>query len=413
MKRLILKSLRYTLIFLLGLFITANMFILLSGRFYLYKGIANTYLVGNSGPTIYDKDVFYYSTVEASESPSTFDFSDNFNAMQLSADDRTFLEEMQTKALLVFKGNELMYEEYWGEHSEETVSNSFSVAKTLVALLISIAIEEGKIESLDESVSHYIPEFLDGGKEVITIRHLLSMSSGLDWEESGKNPLSDNAESYYGNDLYGHVTRQNLERQPGQLFKYQSGNSQLLGFVVEAATGMDLSSYAEEKIWKKIGAEHDAYWSLDKELGDEKAFCCMYATARDYGRLGQLILNKGKYNGQQIFPLWYYHEMISPSALATEDRINNSRYGLHIWTYMDENGQVNYCRGIKGQYIITIPSQDLLIIRLGSERKKIFTIPEDKKNDAAYLEQNRHKIGHSYGLFKYIAIGKRIIKKSE
>jgi len=411
MKRIILKALRYLMIFIVGLIITANLFIILSGRFYLYKGIANTYLAGKSGPTIYDREVFYYSTVEAPESIAEFDIHENFNGIEIDADDRAFLEQMKTKALLVFKGNELLYEEYWDDHTAETVSNSFSVAKTLVAILISIAIEEGKIESLDESVSNYIPEFKEGGKEVVTIRHLLAMSSGLDWEESGKNPLSDNAESYYGDDLYGHVTRQNMEREPGQLFKYQSGNSQLLGFIVEKATGMDLSAYAEEKVWNKIGAEHDAYWSLDKELGDEKAFCCMYATARDYGRLGQVILNQGAYNGQQIFPLWYYHEMISPSGLDTEDGVKNSRYGLHIWTYMDENGQVNYCRGIKGQYIITIPSQDLLIIRLGSERKKTIVVPEDKINDVDYIERNKHKIGHSSGLFKYIAIGKRIKRK--
>ena len=413
MKKIILKVLKYFAFTIIALLITVNLFIILSGRFYLYKGVANTYLVGKTGPTIYDLDVFYYSTVEAAEEVSVIPEHVNFNKVKISKEDRKFLEDLETKALLVFKGDSLMYEEYWGEHTKETVSNSFSVAKTLVALLISIAVEDGKIKSLDESVSNYIPEFKTGGKEVITIRHLLAMSSGLDWEESGKNPLSDNAESYYGGDLYGHVTRQRLEREPGQLFKYQSGNSQLLGFIIEKATGRDLGDYAEEKIWKKIGAEHDAYWSLDKELGDEKAFCCMYATARDYGRLGQLILNKGKFNGEQIFPLWYYHEMISPSALNTEDGIQNSRYGLHIWTYMDEAGLVNYCRGIKGQYIIAIPEEDLLIVRLGSERTAQFELPEDKKSDKKFIAQNKHKIGHSSGLFRYIALGKTIKEKTE
>jgi CubicO group peptidase (beta-lactamase class C family) len=413
MKKIILKVLKYFAFTVVALLITVNLFIVLSGRFYLYKGVANTYLVGKTGPTIYDLDVFYYSTVDAPDEMSVIPEHSNYNQVEITKEDRKFVEDLGTKALLVYKGDSLMYEEYWGDHTKETVSNSFSVAKTLVALLISIAVEDGKIKSLDESVSNYIPEFKEGGKEVITIRHLLSMSSGLDWEESAKNPLSDNAESYYGGDLYGHVTRQKLERSPGKLFKYQSGNSQLLGFIIEKATGKDLSEYAEEKIWKKIGAEHDAYWSLDKELGDEKAFCCMYATARDYGRLGQLILNKGKYNGEQIFPLWYYHEMVSPSGLNTEDGINNSRYGLHIWTYMDEAGQVNYCRGIKGQYIIAIPEEDLLIIRLGSERLDQFKLPEDKKNDEKFIAENKKKIGHSYGLFRYIALGKKIKEKTE
>ncbi len=412
MKKLIVKVLRYVVFTLIALIITVNLFIVLSGRFYLYKGVANTYLVGKTGPTIYDLDVFAYSTLEAGKKASQMPEHITYNKHILSNEDRAFVEELETRALLVFKGDSLLFEEYWGDHNKETVSNSFSVAKTLVALLISIAVEEGKIKSLDESAANYIPEFKNGGKEVITIRHLLAMSSGLDWEESSKNPFSDNAESYYGSDLYGHVTRQRLEREPGELFKYQSGNSQLLGFIVEKATGMDLSAYAEEKIWKKIGAEHDAFWSLDREGGNEKAFCCMYATARDYARLGQLILNKGKYNGEQIFPLWYYHEMTSPSALDTKDGVKNSRYGLHIWTYMGETGQVNYCRGINGQYIITIPEEDLLIVRLGNKRTPTFELPETKKNDKKYIEENRHKIGHSSGLFQYIALGKKMIAKT-
>ena len=118
----------------------------------------------------------------------------------------------------MYKGDSLIYEEYWDQHNKGQVSNSFSVAKTLVALLIGIAVDEGKIKSLDEPVANYIKEFKEGGREKITIRQLLQMSSGLDWEESGKNPLSDNAESYYGTDLYGLVTRQRIITNPGSEF---------------------------------------------------------------------------------------------------------------------------------------------------------------------------------------------------
>ncbi len=410
MKRFVRKFLKYTLYTVLALVITLNLFIVLSGRFYLYKGIANTYLVGKSGPTIYDLDVFPHSTLKAGKA-STILLAEDYNKKKLTEKERALMDKLETRAFLVFRGDSLVYEEYWDTHTAETVSNSFSVAKTVVSLLVSIAVEEGKIKSLDESVSNYIPEFKSGGREVITIRHLLAMSSGLDWEESGKNPLSDNAESYYGSDLYGLVTRQKLVNDPGEEFIYQSGNSQLLGFIVEKATGKDLTQYAEEKIWKKIGAEHDAYWSLDKEGGAEKAFCCIYAVARDYARIGQLILNKGKYNGEQIFPLWYYHEMISPSALDTEDGIKNSRYGLHIWTYMEKDGQVNYCRGIKGQYVITVPDEDLVIIRLGNKREDNVTIDPERRKDKKYIEEIRDKVGHAACLFDYLEMGRRLTKK--
>ena len=408
MKRVIKKSLRYLLIFIIGLLLTANAYIVLSGRFYLYKGIANTYLVGKSGPTIYDKEVFYSSVLDKANTTRQLVEHEKYNTQKVPKDYRDFLNKYKTRAFIVMKNDTLLYEEYWDQHNENSVSNSFSVAKTVVALLVSIAVEEGKIKSLDDKVAKYIPEFKEKGRDVITIRHLLQMSSGLDWEESAKNPFSHNAESYYGSDLYGLVTRQNLVTKPGEAFLYQSGNSQLLAFVVEKATGQDLTKYADEKIWKKIGASGDAYWSLDKENGNEKAFCCLYANARDFARLGMVILNKGKFGEEQIFPEWFYNEMIAPPNLTTEDGVANYRYGLHIWTYFGNANPVYYCRGIKGQYIITIPEENLLIVRIGEERMDNFTIPDHLKNDRVYVEENKFEVGHCLGLFQYIALGKML-----
>jgi hypothetical protein len=151
----------------------------------------------------------------------------------------------------------------------------------------------------------------DYAKKHITIRHLLMMSSGLNWEESGKNPLSHNAASYYGTDLYGLTTNQFAIEKPGKRFEYQSGNSQLLGFIIKKATGKRVSDYASAKIWSKIGTESDAYWSLDKENGDEKSFCCIYGTSRDFARLGRLIKQNGVWNGQEIIPASYMKDFLS------------------------------------------------------------------------------------------------------
>ncbi len=394
--------------FLLALIITLNLFILLSGKFYMYKGIANTYLIGNTGPTIYDLHLSPYSIVQSAKVPLKNLKSGLFNQFKLPPKYSALIEEFETKAFLVLKDDTIIYENYWGGHTEETVSNSFSVAKTLVAILVGIAIEDGYIKSLDDAVSLYLKGFSGEGKREITIRHLLAMASGLDWEESGKNPFSDNAESYYGSDLRRLVLGQSMEKMPGKSFNYQSGNSQLLGYILEAATGTDLSEYAESKVWQKIGAEHDAYWSLDKEFGDEKAFCCMYATARDYAKLGQLLSNKGLLNDEQIIPSWYYDEMVTPQDLLTKDGISNYRYGLHTWTYLDPQGQVNYCRGISGQYVITIPSENLVIIRLGSKKTPLVRISKEKLQDTDYIEKIKFQVGHSYGLFEYIALGKLI-----
>lgn len=406
--RKIKKALRFFLFFILGLLILVNLFIVLSGRFYIYKGIRHTYFEGRIGPSIYDLKIFPYSTLSKADSIEPWNKSTPFNTFKLSQKDQQFLDGLDTKAFLVFKNDSLLFEKYYDEQTASTVSNSFSAAKTVVALLIGIAIEDGKIKSLDEPVGNYIASYKANGKEKITIRHLLMMSSGLDWEESGANPLSENAESYYGTDLYGLVSRQKAIEEPGKKFNYQSGNSQLLGFIIEKATGKSVTEYTQEKIWKQIGTEHEAYWSLDKENGDEKSFCCIYATARDFGRLGKLILQNGKWNQKQIVPEWFMKEMVKTPNLTTEEGIVNMRYGLHIWTYKGDKTPIYYCRGIKGQYIISIPSENLIIVRLGMKRNDNFVIPEEKKGDKAYCKANNAKVGHPSDFFTFLRLGREI-----
>lgn len=408
--KIIKKTIKFIGFFILALLIIANLFIVLSGRFYLYKGIANTYLKGRSGPSIYDKDVFFNNTIKKSDSTSNWIKSNYYNSQSISKETTKFFKELETKAFLVFRGDSILYEHYLDGHTKSTVSNSFSAAKTVVSLLIGAALDEGKIKSLDDKVGKYIPEFNADGKEKISIRHLLWMSSGLDWQESGKNPLSENAESYYGTDLYGLVTRQHSIEKPGVRFEYQSGNSQLLGYIVEKATKKDLAAYCQEKIWDKIGTESNAFWSLDKVNGDEKSFCCMYATARDFGRLGKLILQQGKWGNQQVISKKYMQEMCSNPPMKTGDNIPNLRYGLHIWTYMGEKNPIWYCRGILGQYVISIPNENIVIVRLGEKRSENIDVPADKFNDKKYLKRNAAKIGHPKDLFEYLKIGRSLVK---
>jgi len=410
--RLLKKTFRFIGFLLLAVFITANLFILISGRFYLYKGISYTYLSGKTSPTIYDLNVFENATIKKSKHSQKWKITKKYNSVAISKPNIHLLEKLGTKAVLIFKKDELVFEKYWDGHKKETVSNSFSAAKTVVSLLIGAAYDEGKIKNLDEKVGKYLPDFTVHGKEKITIRHLLMMSSGLDWEESGKNPLSENAESYYGTDLRGLINRQHAIEKPGVRFEYQSGDSQILGYVVEKATGKDLSAYAQEKLWNKIGAENNAFWSLDKLGGDEKSFCCMYATARDYGRLGKLISQRGKWDNQVVISQKYMDEMLSNPKMSTKEGVPNLRYGLHIWTYLgDPKSPVYYCRGILGQYIISIPDRNLVIVRLGSKRGENYEIPKKFEHNKSYIQKNIAKIGHPVDLFEIIAMGKKIDKE--
>lgn len=395
----------FTLLFLL-LFV--NLFILLSGRFYLYKGVASTYLKGRTGPSIYDLNTFYNAEINRSEKPEQWKTTST--GIRLTEEEKKFMNGLETSSFLIIRNDTILSETYFGEHAQKTVSNSFSAAKTVVSLLVGIAIEEGKIKNLDQKAGDYLPEFREGEKSNITIRHLLMMASGLDWEESGSNPLSENAESYYGTDLYRLVTRQKEITSPGKHFNYQSGNSQLLAYIVEKATGKDLALYAEEKIWRKIGTENNAFWSLDKKGGDEKAFCCIYATTRDFAKLGKLLLNKGNWNGRQVIPEWYIREMEQNPEMTTDEGVDNYRYGLHIWTYYDQGNKISYCRGILGQYIMAVPGENIIIVRTGQKRDKNFMLEEGKATDPLYFRENKYKVGHPKDLFVYLSIAKRISK---
>lgn len=402
------KLIKAFFVFLLAIVILVNLFILLSGRTYLYKGIANTYLIGKTGPDIYDLDVFAFAKLKKSQQGFHWKTNDGFNKYRLSKEELGIHLKTKSAAFLVFKGDDLLYEKYWNKHKEGTVSNSFSAAKTVVALLVGIAIKEGKIKSLNDPVGSYLPAFLSEDKRDITIRHLMQMASGLDWEESGKNPLSTNAESYYGTDLYGLVSRQKGISKPGTVFNYQSGNSQLLSFIVEKATGQKIWEYAQEKLWLKIGTQSDAFWSLDHENGAAKAFCCLYATARDFGRIGKLIANYGNWQGTQVVPHEFMKEMFLSKAKKTEEEIENNCYGMHIWTYHDGVDEVYYCRGILGQYVAVIPNKNLVFVRLGQKRLPYNTykdyLLEKKKGRKAQLKN----INHPKDFMYFLKTAKRI-----
>lgn len=409
MKKAAKKIGKVVLFFLVGFFLIANLFIILSGRFYMYSGIAKTYLRGETGPGIYDLDLFAKTTIKSGGQNFRWTDHPKKNNFNFSDKQTSYHQEWGTTAFLVIKNDSLLVEKYWGDHNEKTVSNSFSAAKTIIALLIGIALDEGKIKSLDEPVGNYIPEFNNMGRNKVTIRHLLLMASGLDWEESGSNPISEAAEGYFTDDLYGLVTRQLVVEKPGVRFNYQSGNSQILGILLSKATKMPLSKYMEEKLWKPLGASSEAYWSMDDEGGIEKSFCCFYATAKDYALLGRLLLKNGNWNGKQIISKGFMDELIKTPDLKFDEGTPNQRYGLHTWVYYNQGNPVYYFRGFRGQYILTIPKDNLIVVRLGMKREQNYDIPVEKKNDKIFLNKNLDKVGHSPDIFRYIEDGYAIL----
>lgn len=275
-----------------------------------------------------------------------------------------------TAAFLVIKNDSIRYEQYWDGNNEKSISNSFSMAKTIVSILIGIAIDDGKIRNVDQPVSDFLPEFKNGGREVVTIKHLLTMSSGINFDEDYVNPLAYPAAAYYGDDLKKLTYNYTVSKKPGNAFEYLSGNTEILGFVLEKATGFSISDYASEKLWKPLGATNPAYWSLDHSGGVEKAYCCFNSNARNFARFGQLYLRKGNWKGLQLVSSLYVMESVQPANVMDEHGKKNEKYGYSWWLVNYKQHPVFYARGILGQYIFVIPDKDMVVVRLGHRRDK-------------------------------------------
>lgn len=348
-----------------------NACIVFTGHSYLYKGIYNTYLQGRTGPDIDEYRIFENRIVE-SGNYQALPISKHYNKHKLSNKLMREIIAYKTVAYLVIEDDSILYEKYWDDYDLKTNSNSFSMAKTICSILVGIAIKDGLIRDVDQAVGEFIPEFKKGLRSKITIRHLLTMSSGIGFDESYSGPFSFPAKAYYGSNLWKLVMQYEPKSSPGITFDYQSGNTQILGFVLERATGKTLSEYASEKLWKPLGAHYPAYWSLDNKNGHEKAFCCFNSNARDFARLGLLYLKKGNWDGQQIVSKEYVRESVSVTDLLEKDGSHTTRYGFSWWLYNYNGMKVFYARGILGQYIFMIPELNTVIVRLGHERAQNF-----------------------------------------
>ena len=385
--KLLIKFLKGFLKWLLILLVILNILILISGKTYLYKGFANTYLKGRVTGGIDEYKIFDNRTVKIGVAHE-WAIGKDYNTTKVSSQYLGNMERLKTIAYLVIKNDSIRHEEYWGGYSDTSHTSSFSMAKTFISILIGIAVDEGKIKSIDQPVGDFLPEFREGNKSKILIRHLLTMSSGIAFDESYVNPIGFAAEAYYGSDLRKLVFKYDTGKEPGKYFEYLSGNTQLLGFVLSKATGMSVSDYASEKLWKPVEAEHDAYWSLDHKDGDEKAYCCFNSNARDFARIGKLYLDSGRWNGKQVVPQKYVLESVQPAPTIDKD-INapNIRYGYSWWllpNYLPacppydfgrragqagKGHNIFYARGILGQYIIMIADLKMIVVRLGKKRE--------------------------------------------
>lgn len=278
------------------------------------------------------------------------------------------MDDNKTVALVVIKNDTILYEWYAKKYDESSIYTSFSMAKSYVSTLIGIAIEEGKIKSVDEPITNYIHTFKNPGFDKITIRDVLNMRTGIEYNESYYNPFGNVPIAYYGRNLDRHLSKLKIKGDPDKEFEYQSIATQILGEILETAVDTNLTAYCQEKLWSKIGTEYDATWSLDKRNGQEKAFCCLNARVYDYAKIGKLYLQKGKWNNEQIVPLEWVNECttITPN---TRDGFYAYQWWRDTDTYNPETNLMNFIAvGHLGQYVYVNPSNNTIVVRLGKNR---------------------------------------------
>lgn len=324
---------------------------------YLIKAVRVTYLNGYKTAFLDDYKYFDNRTIE-NDVAQPWNISRDYNKTLPTERLLSTHEELKSIAFVIIKNDSIWHESYYDGYAKNAHTNSFSMAKSYVTAALGKAIMEGKIKSLDQPVSDFFSEFSEGLAAKMTVGDLASMASGLNWDEKYYSPFSVVTKAYFGDDLKKVILDLQTTEKPGQKFKYSSGDTQLLAMIIEKATGVTLSDYVSQHFWKPLGSENKAFWQVDNPNGIEKAYCCIASNARDFARLGKLYKQKGNWNGNQILDSTFVE-------LSTHPRFEGAPYGYGFWLSDYLGKEIFYMRGHLGQFVIVIPEDDLIIVRLG------------------------------------------------
>jgi len=351
-------------------------------------GPVTVYRVVRYGDTMIDDFKFYpFRRLRAGESPFLFEENRSglFVPSVVELDGRTqseledLLQSNDTIAFLIIKDDALVYERYYQGHSQSSLSQSFSMAKSFTSALVGMALDDGLIASVDQPVTGFIPELAEAGFEDVTVRHLLTMMSGSNYVEND-NPFGIHVILNYTPNLEREILGFGMERTPGEHWRYKSGDNALLALILDRALGqMTITDYTQERLWAPLGMQYDGMWTLDHE-GDglEKTWCCLAATARDFAKLGRLYLNDGNWGGRQLLSPDWIRQSTQVGGVPETDWPDDFRavgwrnYGYQWWLLSDEEGDY-MASGKDGQYLYVNPSRNVIILRLGWSTGDLFT----------------------------------------
>lgn len=317
-----------------------------------------------------------------------------FNSHGKDYDLYDYLSINRISGLIIIKDGEIVLEDYELGNNENTRWMSMSVVKSITATLIGMAIQDGYIKSIDDPIVNYLPELKGSSYDGVTVKHILQMASGVAWNETYTDPTSDRRklleiqlEQKPGEAL---KLMASLPRagEPGTVWNYSTGETQVAGALVKAAVGKPVSEYLSEKIWTKAGMESDATWWLESPEGLEVGGSGLSATLRDYARFGLLLLNEGIIDGKESLPKGWMKEAGAQQMIGGE----KVDYGYMLWPVVDSDYATNEgayeAVGIFGQHVYVNPKENLVIAVWGAQPKPTTVIPiEDTDFFGAVAEQ--------------------------
>jgi CubicO group peptidase (beta-lactamase class C family) len=354
-----LKKLLKWIVIIFGLLIIV---LYITDTDYLIKAVRTIYLQGYTTAYLEDYKKFDNMVVE-NGIPQPWPNHKNYNSVKETKALDSINKANKTIAYVIIKNDSIWFENYYDGFNENSQTNSFSMAKSYVSGLMGKAIEQGYIKSLDQPVSDFLPTFSDGLAAKMTVGDLSSMASGTSWEEKYYSPFSIVTRAYFDDNLEKVMLGLKEVDEPGQAFKYSSGDTQLLAMVIEKATGKKMYDYLTETFWKPLNSENPTLWQVDSESHDlVKAYCCIASNAKDFARYGKLFKDHGKWNGKQLLDSTFVAKSITPRFPESPE------YGYGWWMKDIDDKHFFMMRGHLGQYVIVEPNDNVIIVRLGHSK---------------------------------------------
>lgn len=373
-----LKKLSKWVVILFGFIIIA---LYLTDTDYLMKAVKTIYFNGHTTAFLEDYSYFDNQVIE-NGTPQPWPNHKDYNTTKETKALDSINNANGTVAYVIIKNDSIWFENYYDGFHENSQTNSFSMAKSYVSGLLGKAIMEGYIKNLDQPVSDFLPTFNEGLAAKMTVGDLSSMASGTNWDEAYYSPFSIVTRAYFDDDLEKVMLGLKVPDEPGQSFKYSSGDTQMLSMVIEKATGKKLYDYLTESFWKPLNSENPTLWQVDSKKHDlVKAYCCIASNAKDFARFGKLYKDHGKWNGKQVLDSAFVSKSVQP-------RFNDGQmYGYGWWLKTINDKHFFMMRGHLGQYVLVEPSDNIIIVRLGHSKGDNKKVGQFTADIFTYIEE--------------------------